>query len=65
MVVGSIPGFNTLNRGPMAIFQDILLIRTYCDKAGDYAVPNVLGPDLSDINWTIIKFPCSGHIHIT
>ena len=34
---------------------------TYCDEAGDYAVPNVLSPrdlvfrpDLSDINWTII-----------
>ena len=28
----------------MTIFQDKLLIRTYCDEAGDYAVPNVLCP---------------------
>ena len=38
-----------------------LLTMTYCDEAGDYAMPNVLSPgdlvfrlDLSDINWTII-----------
>ena len=40
-VVGSIPGFfslsgETLNRGPMTIFQDKLLTRTYCDEADDY-----------------------------
>ena len=34
----------TLNRGPMIIFQEKLLTRTNCDKAGDYAVPNVLSP---------------------
>ena len=28
----------------MPIFQDKLLIRTYCDEDGDYAVPNVLCP---------------------
>ena len=28
----------------MSIFQDKLLTRTYCDKAGDYAVPNVFNP---------------------
>ena len=28
----------------MTIFQDKLLTRMYCDKAGDYAVPNVLSP---------------------
>ena len=44
--MGSIPGFSslldeTLNRGPMTVFQDKLLTRTYCDEAGDYAVPNV------------------------
>ena len=43
----------------MAVFQDTLLTRTYCDEAGDYtlyAMPNVLSPrhqvfrlDLSDI----------------
>ena len=53
----------TLNGGPwpMTVFRDKLLIRTYCDEAGDYAVPNMLSPrdlvfipDLSDINWTII-----------
>ena len=45
----SIPGFSslldeTLNEGPMTIFQDKLLTRTDCDKAGDYVVPNVLSP---------------------
>ena len=61
------PGFSslsdeTLNRGPMTIFQDKLLTRTDCDEARDYVVPNVLStkdlvfrPDLlSDINRTII-----------
>ena len=48
-VVGSIPGFSslsdeTLNRGPMTIFQDKLLTITDCDEAGDYVVPNVLSP---------------------
>ena len=28
----------------MTIFQDKLLTRTDCDKAGDYVVPNVLSP---------------------
>ena len=28
----------------MTIFQDKLVTRTYCDEAGDYAVPNVLNP---------------------
>ena len=43
----------------MTIFQDKLLIRTYCDEAGDYAVPNVFSqrdlvfrPDKADINCT-------------
>ena len=65
-VVGSIPGFSSLsdgilNRGPVTIIKDKLPTRTGCDKAGDYAVPNVLSPrdlffrpDLSDINRTII-----------
>ena len=53
----------TLNRGswPMTVFRDKLLTRTYCEEAGDYAVPNMLSqrdlvfrPVLSDINWTII-----------
>ena len=44
--MGSIPGFSslkdeTLNRGPMTIFQDKLLIKTDCDEAEDYVVPNV------------------------
>ena len=48
-VVGSIPDFSslsgeTLNRGHMTFFNDKLLTRTYCDEAGDYAVPNVLSP---------------------
>ena len=48
-VVGSIPGFSspsdeTLNRGPMIIFQDKLLTRTDFDEAGDYTVPYVLCP---------------------
>ena len=34
----------TLNQGPMTIFQDKLLTRTDCDEAGDYVVPNVLCP---------------------
>ena len=45
----------------MTIFQDKLMKRTFCDEAGDYAVPNVLSPrdlvfrpDISYINWTII-----------
>ena len=58
-----IPGFSslsdeTLNRGPMIIFQDKLLTKTYCDEAGDYAVskdPLIFSPDLSDINWTVIN----------
>ena len=44
----------------MTILQDNLLTRIYCDRAGDYAVPNMLSPrdlvfrpDLSDINCTI------------
>ena len=32
----------TLNRGPMTIFQDKRLPRTDCDEAGDCVVPNVL-----------------------
>ena len=51
------------------IFQDKLLTRTYCDEAGDYAVPNdecsprdlVFRPDLSDINCTIIIINDEGH----
>ena len=48
-VVGSTRGFSslsdeTLNRGPMTIFQDKLLTRTDSDEAGDYVVPNVLSP---------------------
>ena len=40
----SILGFSSLsdenlNQGPNTIFQDDLLIRTDCDKAGDYVVP--------------------------
>ena len=31
-------------RGPMTIFQDIPLTRTYRDDAGDYGVHNVLSP---------------------
>ena len=47
--VGLILGFSslsdeTLNRGPMTIFQDKLLTWTDCDEAGDYVVPNVLSP---------------------
>ena len=47
--MGSVPGFSslsdeTLNRGPMTVFQDKLLTRTDCDEAGDYVVPNVLSP---------------------
>ena len=34
----------SLSRDPMTIFQDKLLTRTYCDEAGDHAVPNVLSP---------------------
>ena len=42
--VGSIPSIfslsdETLNQGPMIIFQDKLLT---CDEAGDYVVPTVL-----------------------
>ena len=33
------PGFSSLSDA--TIFQDKLLTRTYCDEAGDYAVPNV------------------------
>ena len=52
---------DTLNRGPMAIFEDKLITLTYSDKTGDYAVQNVLSPrdtvfrpQLSDINLTSI-----------
>ena len=53
-VVGSTAGFSslsdeTLNRGPMTIFQDKLLTRTDCDETGDYVVPYVFkskGPSL-------------------
>ena len=45
-----------LNQNPLIVFMDKLLTRTYSDKAGDFAVPNVLSPrdlffrpDLSDI----------------
>ena len=34
----------TLNRGPMTIFQNKLLTMTDCDEAGGYFVPNVLSP---------------------
>ena len=34
----------TINRGPIMIFHDKLLTRTYCDEAADYAVLNVLSP---------------------
>ena len=53
-----IPGFSsisgeTLNRGPMKSFMDNLLTMTYCDEAGNCAVPNprdlVFRLDLSDI----------------
>ena len=45
-VAGSIPIFSspcdeTINRGPLTIFQDKELTRTYCKKAEDYAVPNM------------------------
>ena len=46
------PSVETINRGPMTIFQGKLLTRTYCDEAGDYAAPNlsprnlVFRPDL-------------------
>ena len=65
--MGSIPRFSsrsdeTLNRVSIAIFQDKLLTRTYCDETGDYNTPNVLSPrdlvfrpDSSDKNWTIIR----------
>ena len=48
-VVSLILGFSslsdeTLTRGHKTIFQDKLLTRTDCDKAGDYVVPNVLSP---------------------
>ena len=56
----------TLNRGPMTIFQDKLPTRTHCGEARDYAVPNVFSPkdlvfrpDLSDKKTTII-FIASG-----
>ena len=63
--MGSNPGFSglsdeTLNQGPMTVFQDKLLTVTYCDEAEDYAVPVlsprdlVFRPDLSYINYTII-----------
>ena len=47
--MGLIPGFSslsdeTLNRGPMTIFQDKLLTITDCDEAGDYVVHNGLIP---------------------
>ena len=49
MAIGSIPGFfglsdETLNLSPQTIFQDKLLTRKYCDKAGDHAVPKALSP---------------------
>ena len=49
MGCGFDPGFSslsgeTLNRGPMTIFQDKQLTRTDCDEAGDYVVLNVLSP---------------------
>ena len=58
--MGSIPGFSslsdeTLNRGPMTIFQDKLLTRTDCDEAGNYVVPNVLSP------WDLVFRPDTGH----
>ena len=47
----------------MTIFQDKLLTMTYCDEAGDYAVPNVLDPDLAVINCTsTITQLCAGTI---
>ena len=53
-----IPGFSSLsneslNRGPMTIFEDKLLARTDCDEAGDYVVPNVLGPRDLDLTYDI------------
>ena len=59
-VGGSIPGFSslsdeTLNRGPMTIFQDKLLTKTYCDEAGDNVMPIVLSPR------DLIFRPDSGH----
>ena len=36
--------YETLNRGPMTIFKDKLLTRTYSDEDEDYALPNVLSP---------------------
>ena len=46
-VVGWIPSFSslsdeTLSQGPMIIFQDKLLTKTFCEEAWDYAVPDVL-----------------------
>ena len=46
-VSGAISGFSspsdeTTNPGPMIIFHDKLLTMTYCDRARDYAVPNVV-----------------------
>ena len=48
-VAGSIPGLSspsdeTINRDPMTVFQVKQLTKTYCDEAGDYALPNVLSP---------------------
>ena len=34
----------TINRGPMTIFQDKQVIKTFCDEAGDYAVLNMPSP---------------------
>ena len=60
--------------------HDKLLTRTYCEEAGDYAVPNVLSPrdpvsrpDLSDKNCTTTKtnlplypntFSVLKHVHL-
>ena len=40
----SSPSDENINPSLHMIFRDKLVIRTYCDKAGDYAVPNVLSP---------------------
>ena len=37
----SSPLEETINRGPMIIFQDKLLTRTYFYEVGDYVAPNV------------------------
>ena len=49
--MGLITGFSslsseTVNLGPLTIFQDKLLTGTYCDETGDYAMTKDLTPRL-------------------